>query len=171
MGLREGTLLFHKLTILLRKVPLSELFAIFIIFLVLVFPQQKSFSFTGKIFMLFASNPVSPPTQKCTMSKTKRKFIQLPAAVPRLCKAEAHLRIIGKVAMSFLAHISFSPLSLSPFSLHMLWMGHWVVGCAQKGLNAWGLYLRMEVNSAARGHWPRKLKQSAQKGVPWVSKG
>lgn len=34
--------------------------------------------------------------------------------------------------MSFLAHISFSPLSLFPFSLNMLWLGQWVVVCAQK---------------------------------------
>lgn len=136
MGLTEGTWPFRRLTTLLRKMPLSELFAFFSFF-VLVFPQQNSFSFTGQIFLLFTSNPVSPPTQKCTMSKTRRKFIQCPAAVPRLCKAEAHLRITGNAAMSFLAHISFSPLSLSLFSLYMLWLGCWVVGCAQKGLNAW----------------------------------
>lgn len=138
MGLTEGTWPFCRLTTLLRKVPLSQLFAFFFFFfLVLVFPQQNSFSFTAQIFLLFTSNPVSPPTQKCTMSKTRRKFIQSPAAARRLCKAEAHLRITGNAAMSFLAHISFSPLSLSLFSLHMLWLGCWVVGCAQKGLNAW----------------------------------
>lgn len=120
MGLTEGTWPFRRLTTVLRKVPLSEILAFSFFFLVLVFPQQNSFSFTGQIFLLFTSNPVSPPTQKCTMSKTRRKFIQSPAAARRLCKAEAHLRITGNAAMSFLAHISFSPLSLSLFSLHML---------------------------------------------------
>lgn len=102
--------------------------------------------------------------------QNKRKFIQSPAAVPRLCKTEAHLRITADVAMSFPAHISFSPLSLPPFSLHMLC---WVIGLLPKRAERLGFGI-----CAVEVHWQGPLaqegKQSAQKGekgVSWASKG
>lgn len=73
--------LFHRPTILLRKVPVSELYTCVCV-CVLVFPQQNSFSFTDKIFMLLTSNPVIPPTQKCTMSKTRENSFSLQQQSP-----------------------------------------------------------------------------------------